>query len=250
MRYSLKFLCLLFFPTMVWADGANDLRTSLQNLHGHTTVKVDMAYSIHKERSTVLNSVTQERSLRLQVVEDGTGLHVDWHLPSSDRVAGQPSTTGTATTAEVSLEEVMEGLDAITLEGFLNQADELSKEIETARFRAEGSETYQGRPVRVLTFSCQPRILSQHQGLVTQAESTLKVWIGDDGAPIASEASLDYIGQHSRLYGRIHWNSLVKTTYAILDRRLVVAHRSSKETLYDLGDKMKRNLILTLAKKG
>ncbi len=245
MRFSFKLLPLLVLPALAWADGPVDLRTSLQRLHGHAPVKVELAYAVHQERTTFMKPVVHERSLRLQIVEDEGGLHVDWKLPTVG--ASRPEPEATALTP---MGEVLKDLDPLTLNGLLNQADALDAQLETAQFKAEDRATYQGHPVRVLTFTCKPRILAQHQGRVTQAESTLKIWIGDDGVPMATESLVDYDGKHSRLYGRIHSNSVVKTTYAVLDQRLVVTSRTSEDAIYDYGDRLKNSRIFILTTKG
>lgn len=250
MRFSFKLLSLLVLPAMAWADGPVDLRTSLQRLHGHAPVKVELAYAVHQERTTFQKPVIHERSLRLQLVEDEGGLHVDWKLPAGDAIHPEPVASVTGAAAPTPIGEVLKDLDPLMLNGLLNQADALSTQLETAQFKAENRDTYRGQPVRVLTFTCKPRILAQHQGRVTQAESTLKVWIGEDGVPLATESRVDYDGKHSRLYGRIHSNTVVKTTYTVLDRRLVVTSRTSEDSIYDYGDRLKNRKSLTLAAKG
>jgi hypothetical protein len=211
---------------------------------------MDLAYAIRQERTTGLKPVFHQRSLQLQVVEDAAGLQVNWNPHAVDSVPRDPGASAQETMAATPLAEIQKDLDSVTLDGLLNQADTLSKLLESARFKAESRESYGGSQVRVLTFSCKPEILAQHQGRVTQAESTLKVWIGDDGAPLATESLVDYNGKHSRLYGRIHSNSLVKTTYTVLGDRLVVTSRTSEDSLYDYGDRLKNKKTLTLAVHG
>jgi hypothetical protein len=85
---------------------------------------------------------------------------------------------------------------------------------------------------------------------VSQSETTLKVWIGEDGLPLASESVMAYEGKHSRLYGRFHNRSLVKTTYAVKGQRLVVTSRDAEELVYDTGEKVKHRQSTTLAVTG
>ena len=235
MRFPFKLMPLLLLQTLAWADGTADLHNSLLHLHGHAPVKVELAYAYHQERTTFLKPSVHEGALRLQLLEDEAGLQVEWKLPIP-----APTPTG----------EVLKDLDPLTLNSLLNQAEALSALLETATFKAENRATYEGHPARVLTFTCTPRIPAQHQGRVIQAESILKIWIGDDGVPLATESIVDYVGRHSRLYGRIHSNTLVKTTYSVLDQRLVVTSQTSEDSIYDYGDRLKSNKTLTLATKG
>lgn len=234
MRFALPFMLILTLSTSLWADGVTELQASLQRLQGHTLVKAEVACTLHQEHRTLLTPVVQEHAWQLQVGEDEAGLHVDWNRPSHD----------------LATPEALRGLDAVALDDLLNQGAGLSHLIASATFAGESRDAYLGKEVRVLTFTCKPRVLTQHQGRVTQAGSTLKVWVGDDGAPLATEFLVDYNGRYSRLYGRIQSHSLVKTTYAVMGHRLVVASRISEEDLYDYGDLLKRRRTLTLTQRG
>ena len=225
MRWSFRIIPWMLLPALAWADGAADLRNSLQRLDGHAPMKASVTCSVREEHTTLLKPVVQERSQQFQVAEDDSGLHVDWSSPR----------------------ETLKGPDAAALESLLNQAAALSNLLAGAQFKTEGREPYQGNQVRVLTFACQPSIPSQHQGLVSQAEASLKIWIGGDGEPLAAEYATDYTGRHSRLYGRIHSATLVRTTYKVLNQRLIAASLTSEDFTYDYGDKIRHKEILTLA---
>lgn len=249
MRFSLRFMPLLFLPTLGWADGPADLRASLQRLHGHIPVKVGVSCEMRQERTELKTPAIQEQWLRVDVAEDESGLHVDLKQHADPAQPGSSlRRQGSASTA--SLGDIGQALDPHALNKLLNQGDALSTLLEGVHFKAESREDYLGRPVRVLLFSCAPQIHPQHQGRVTQAESTLKIWIGDDGMPLGTECMIEYTGRHSRLYGRIHSTSLVRTTFTVLNQRLFVASRISEDFIYDYGDKVKRREVLTLAAKG
>ncbi|WLT31908.1 hypothetical protein [Geothrix sp. PMB-07] len=242
MRFSPKRLTPLLLSTLVWADGPTDLRASLQRLQGGTPIDVDLAYSVRQEQTAFLKSAVREDSLRLRVREDESGLHVDWKPAfAAPPLSGSRGSTPSG--------EAMKDLDTHVLGQLLDQARALSSLVEGAHFKAEGRETRQGQSLRVLTYVCKPVILPQFQGRISQAEASLKIWIGEDGAPLAMDALLDYTGKHSRLYGRIHGRNLVTTTFKVLGQRLVVASRTSEDFIYDYGDKVKKQTTLLLAAK-
>ncbi|NWJ41006.1 MAG: hypothetical protein HXX12_08550 [Geothrix sp.] len=240
MRYSLKLLFVLVLTTLARADGPADLRTTLNRLHGRAPVKAEVAYNLRQEGTTFFTPAVQEHSLRLQLAEGGSDLQVTWN----------PSPTGPASLTSIFMEEVQKDLGPARLDSLLNQASEMSGLLDAARFKSEGRESYQGKEVRTLIFRNATRIPTHHQSLVTQAESILKVWMDDDGVPLVTECSLDYTGRHSRLYGRIHGTSLIRTTYTVREQRLVVATRTSEAFLYDQGDRQKRHSTMTVAIQG
>jgi hypothetical protein len=223
-------------PTLLWADGPSDLRAGLQRLQGPSPVQASLSESFWQETSAAFREPSiRQGVLKLHVLEDGSGLHVDWPTPAPDSSNRE--------------KPLLEPAPA-TLRSLLNQADLLSQTIAGSRFLEERSDTYLGQPARVLVFSFRPRIRPEHQGRVSQSESSLKVWIREDGLPLATESTADYEGRHSRLYGPFHSRSQVKTTYAVQGQRLVVTSREAEDLVYDGGEKVKRRQSITLAVSG
>jgi hypothetical protein len=189
--------------------------------------------------------MVQTRAWRFQLQEGGTDLRVDW-----PRQAGPDPCGVEAWFSPGSSNMDQGGLEPRVLEALLHPARDLTLLLETSRFQSEVRDTLGTRPVRVLTFIHEPWVASQHRGWITRSEATFRIWMEDDGRPLALETFQDYEGRHSRLCGRIHSRSQIKTNYALLGRRLVVSGRTSEELLYDGGDLTKRTTELSLAPRG
>jgi hypothetical protein len=192
----------------------------------------------------------RQGSLQLHVLEDGSGLHVDWPTPEAassipEKLLLEPTQATLAPDGND-----LEALDAATLRSLLNQAGLLAQTLTGSRFLEEHSEIYLGQPARVLVFSLPSRILPEHMGRVSRSESTLKVWIGEDGLPRATESAMTYEGRHSRLYSPFHSWARVKTTYAVKGQRLVVTARDAEDLVYDGGERVKRRQSITLTVTG
>lgn len=242
---------LLVLPTLLWADGPADLRASLQRLQGPAPVQANLSQTYWQETTTAFRKpVLRQGAVRLQLHADGSGLHIDLPSPASDSSSPEGSLLQLAPATLAPDGNDLSALDASTLQSLLNQSELLSQTLAGCRFLEEHRESYLGRPARVLMFSFQPKILPEHLGRVSQSESTLKVWIGEDGVPLATESAMAYGGRHSRLYGPFHANSRVKTTYAVQGQRLVVTSRDTEDLVYDSGEKMKRRQSITLAVTG
>jgi hypothetical protein len=242
MRTAFQLAALLVLPTLAWADGPSDLRASLDNLHGHALVKVSMAYSNRTEATSLLRPVTSQGSLQVKLIEDGSGLHEDWDLAEMEAANREKRETSLSP-----IQDAMKELDARRLDQLLNQAEVLTRFLDASSFKSEDAGLYEGKPARVLIFTFSPAIRPDLQGRLTHSEATFKVWIGEDGRPMASESFTDHEGRHTRPYGRFHNRSLVKTTYAIFGRRLVVASRISDDLAYDTGEKTVTRKTLNLA---
>jgi hypothetical protein len=239
MRITLQLITLLALPTLVWADSPSDLRASLQRLHGQSPISVNVDYSNRREVDSLLKPIVSQGSVHLRLSEDESGLHSDWaphQLSASSMEERQANRDPLAMTP---VRDAMKQLDAGSLHRMLNQAGALSEMLDGAKFKHEGEEMYQGNPARVLVFSFNPTIRPDHLGRVSRSEATLKVWIRGDGLPLATESHMDYAGKHSRLFGRFHMRSLVKTTYAVFGDHLVVVSRTSEDLSYDTGEKVK-----------
>lgn len=254
MRFSFLPSVLLALPALLWADGPAELRAGLQrlqHLQGLSPVQASLSQTCWQETTAPFRKpLLRQGAVRLQLQEDGSGLHLDLPSPTSDSSSPERSLLEPAAAILIPDGIDLSALDAATLRSLLNQADLLSQTLAGSRFQEERRETYQGQPARVLVFSFQPRIRPEHQGRVSQWSSTLKVWIGEDGLPLATESTMAYEGRHSRLYGPFHARSLVKTTYAVLGQRLVVTSRNAEDLVYDGGEKVQRRQSISLAVTG
>jgi hypothetical protein len=247
MKFTPRLILLLALPALAWADGPSDLQASLKRLNGHTPVKVNVTYTNWQEAKSFLQPVTSQGSLQFQVREDGSNLQVDWNLPQLGAVDGEERLLIQDPGVGTPVRDAIKELDARRLDQLLNQAGVLSQFLESAHFKTESNESYQGKPAKALVFTFDPNIRPDHRGRVSHTEGTLKVWIGEDGVPVASETLMDYEGKHSRLYGRFHSKCLVKTTYAVINQRLVVASSTTEDLMYDTGVKVQRKKTLNIS---
>jgi hypothetical protein len=250
MHRSFQLIALLVLPTLAWADGPSDLRASLQRLHGHAPVKVNVDYSNREEATSWLKPVVSQGSLQIQVLEDGPNLHEDWILPQLDAVDQELRQLRQDPKALTPVQDATKELTAPRLKYLLNQGAELAQILEGAQFMYESRELYSGQPARVLVFTFRPAIRPDLQARISHKEATFKLWMAEDGLPLASETLMDYEGKHSRLYGRFHVRSLVTTTYTVLNQRLVVASQTSEDLVYDTGEKMETRKTLNLSAAG
>ena len=247
MKFTPRLILLLVLPALAWADGPSDLQANLRRLNGHAPVKVNVTYTNSQEAKSFLQPVTSQGSLQFQVREDGSLLQVDWNLPQLGAVDGEERLLTQDPGVGTPVRDAIKELDARWLDQLLNQAGVLSQFLESAHFKKESSEPYQGRSAKALVFTFDPNIRPDHRGRVSHTEGTLKVWIGEDGIPVASETLMDYEGKHSRLYGRFHSKCLVKTTYAVINQRLVVASSTTEDLMYDTGVKVQRKKTLNIS---
>ncbi len=246
MRITLQLIIMFVLPTLAWADGPSDLRTSLQRLQSRSPIKVDVDYSNRQEVSTLFKPIVSQGLVHLRVSEDESGLRSDWALPQLSASSMEERQANRDPLAMTPVRDAMKQLDAGSLHRLLNQADVLSEILVGAKFKHEGNEMYQGQSAKVLVFTFNPTIRPDHIGRVSRSEASLKVWIGGDGLPLATETLMDYAGRHSRFFGRFYMSSSIRATYAVFGDHLVVVSRTSEDLSYDTGEKIKSTKIFTL----
>jgi hypothetical protein len=248
---SVPLSLLLVLHALLMADGHSDLRARLHRFQDPSPVQASLSETFWQETTATFGRPSiRQGVLQLHVLEDGSGLHVDWPVPIADASSREKPRWESAPATLAPDGNDLAALDAATLRSLLNQADLLSQTLAGSRFLEEHSDTYQGQPAKVLVFAFKPTIRPEHLGRVSQSESTLKVWIGEDGLPLATESAMTYEGRHSRLYGPFHSSSRVKTTYAVQGQRLVVTSRDAEDLVYDGGEKVKRRQSITLTVTG
>jgi hypothetical protein len=250
MRRSFQLLTLLVLPALAWADGLSDLRASLQRLHGRAPIRVSVDYSNREEATSLVKPVVHQGLLQIQLLEDGPSLREDWILPQLDAVDQELRQLRNDPRALTPVQDATKELDAPRLRHLLNQAEDLSQILDGSQFKSESREVYEGKSARLLIFTFRPAIRPDLQGRVSHMEATFKLWMAEEGLPMAAETFMDYEGKHSRLYGRFHVRSLVTTTYTVLSQRLVVASQTSEDLVYDTGEKMETRKTLTLRAAG
>ncbi len=250
MRFPFRHLALLILPALAWADGPSDLRASLQRLQSPSPVRVNLSYATRQETTRDKKPELSQASLQLRVGEDGGGLHVDWNLPQVETANLEELNRDRDSHSATPSRDAMKDLDAGRLSHLLNQAEVLTHLLEGAQFKEERSEAYQGKPAKVLVFTFKPRIAPAHQARVSRSEATLKIWIGADGLPLATESMMQYEGRHSRFFGLFRSRSRVETAYAVMNGRLMVATRISEDFVVDSGDETKSKRTLTLVEVG
>ncbi len=250
MRFPFRHFAFLILPVLAWADAPSDLRASLQRLQGHLPVRVSLSYATWQETNREKKSELSQASLQLRAGEEDGSLHVDWSLPQLEAANLEERNRDKDSRLATPFRDAMKDLDAGRLSHLLNQAEVLSHLLDATQFKEERSDNYQGKPARVLVFTFKPRIAPAHQARVSRSEATLKIWIGADGVPLATESLTQYEGRHSRFFGLFRSRSRVETTYGVLNGRLVVATRTSEDSLADSGDETKSKKTLTLAEVG
>jgi hypothetical protein len=208
-----RLITLLMASCLARGEGLDVLRASLEHLKARAPVAVEVDFFRWRESISFIRPVIEENSTHLSLRETQNGLLVEGKLPFGQ----EPLPAG--------------------LSDLVNPAELLCRNLEAMHLLRRGIEDWQGSPTQVLIFGFAPAISPEHRGHVSAQEATLKIWVGENGQPLEMETRVDYKGRHSRLCGRFHVRSRVRTGFMVLGQRLVVATQTSEDFAYDAGER-------------
>lgn len=230
MRFRVS-LFVLLFPVIAAADGLTDLRTTLGRLPATTPAH------------GTLDVVSTSRSNEDDKADDGkasvgfeigdSGLHVIYprtmlaqatqeaRAEARDPERSTPIRSGASHVRPLHVAELLDGAAA------------LSVLLESAQFVQMKPATFGGRPARLLSLKLIPKMSKSESKHVKKIDSTLSVWVGDDGAPLAAEESTSI--KASFLLISFEAEQKQSWTYARSGDRLVVTRYEANDKSDGLG---------------
>jgi hypothetical protein len=167
------------------ADELGELTASLARLPATDPLRAGLDLQVFR-RSKLDNYVDHSR-VALELEAGPEGVRVDYPravLKQADQeLRGQTvdpekkTPTWTALGA-LTLNEVAEVLDCSV---------SLARDLSLAKLVETRAASYQGRPARLLLLNLTPRLSKEARKHVKNAESTMSIWVGEDGLPLAAE---------------------------------------------------------------
>ena len=240
----------LLLPVAARADGLADLRAALARLQAQTPLKASLEVRTMERRGEGADATDRQGQVSVALEDGARGLQVLYAkevLARMDAEARQLVRDPKARTPTV---WALDKLDSGDIVPMASAAQALARSVDEAVFKAEKADNYGGKPARLLTFSVPLTKLSEQQRkYVKDFDSTLSLWIGADGTPLASES-------HTRLKGRafvvISFEAVDDTvaTYAVLGDRLLTLHSENHSISSGAGEKGEQRVTRTLQPQG
>jgi len=229
MRFRFSLLVFLV-PTIAAADGLTDLRATLGRLGATTPVHGTLDVT-STSRSDDEKPDDGKASVGFEIGENG--LHIIYPRPmlvqaalearaeARDPERATPVRSGAGHVRPIHVAELLDGAFA------------LSVVLESAQFVQMKPATFAGHPARLLSFKITPKLSKADSKHVKKVDGALSVWIGDDGTPLAAEASASV--KASFLLISFEIDHKQSWTYTRSGDRLVVTRYESNEKSDGLG---------------
>lgn len=122
----------------------------------------------------------------------------------------------------------------------------LSRALERGVYKGERADTWQGRPVRALSFEMPVSTLSDRERKYAKKfSSLLDVWIAPDGTPLASRARVSATGRAFIVIG-FAFGSEEDSVFGVADERLVTLRKETRTHFSGPGERDERKVVTTL----
>lgn len=186
MRFHVS-LFVLLVPVVAAADGLTDLRAALGRLAATTAVHGTLDVTSTSRSNEDDKAEDGKASVGFEI-GDG-GLHIIYpramlvqatqeaRAEARDPERSTPVRSGASHVRPLHVAELLDGAAA------------LSVLLESAQFLQMKPANLGGRPARLLSFKLTPKLSKSDSKHVKKLDGALSVWVGDDGTPLAAEAS-------------------------------------------------------------
>lgn len=182
MRYAA--LLALLFANAAWANGLDELRTALGTLQGQGSVRGTFEARLSKQEAD-RSKPPESANATAHVEQDGSGLVIRWDRATLKRANDEANPPNKGKPKEM-LSTLLGSSSALRIDECVNRAPGLLRDLEGAQLKSERSDTYQGKPVRVLELSLLERAPDDEHINMKESLHSATMWIGQDNLPLAA----------------------------------------------------------------
>jgi len=232
----------LWLALPVQANPLQELRDTLVRLAGHTPLKASVQLRSESRNSDGEDSEASAGLATVQL-EDGTqGLRLSYPQAALSRAAQENAARAANPKAPAPTATGLRGLGFGDVSELSRAAESLQRDLARAVFVAERNEPWQGRPARALVFDLPP---AKKDKYVKKHESTMEVWLGADGVPLASRKRQRVEGS-AFVVLNFELENTEEQVFAVVGERMVATQRISTHRASGAGQKGSGRVEYTL----
>jgi len=246
MRLPAPLLAISFLTaTSLHADALSELKAALAAQTGPGAVRARIEYSLRQQEGDDKEIVKMEGKAGTVVEDSAQGMRIFWDRATMDAAAAELAARAANPDKKAPTRRVMDALDPQTLSDYLNAVPNLQRKLEGAQLVEEREDALEGRKLRLLVLKLQPKLTAQDKKYVKHTESTARIWVGDDGLPVASESHFFVKG---RAFLVISFDSSEdsRLRFGTVAGRLVVLHHEKTASGSGGGEKSSETIIADL----
>jgi hypothetical protein len=232
------------------ADGLSDLKAALGRLQAQTPLKATLDVKTMERHGDGADALEKLGQASLTLEDGARGLQLLYAKDTLSRIDQESRLLSHDPKAKTPTAWALAKLDSSEVLPMTSAVSALSRSVEEAVFKSEKPDAFGGKPARLLTFAVPvTRLPEQQRKYVKQFESTLSIWIGADGTPLASE-------RHTTVKGRAFVVVTFEATddtssvYAVAGDRLLTLRSEDHSVSSGAGEKGEERVVKTLQPQG
>jgi hypothetical protein len=232
------------------ADGLAELRSALARLQAQTPLKATLDVRTTERHGEGADAAEKPGQASVALEDGARGLQVLYAKDTLARMDAESRQLVRDPKAKTPTVWALAKLEPAEVLPMVSAAPALSRRLDEAVFASEKADAWSGKPARLLAFTLPITRLSEEQRkYVKEFDGTLSVWIGADGAPLASEV-------HATIKGRafvvISFEAIDDTsaTYGVIGDRLVTLRSEHHSTSSGAGEHGDERVVMTLQPQG
>jgi hypothetical protein len=215
------------------ANPLQELRETLHRLSGSTPLRATVQLKSEGRTHDGDETETNTGMASVQLEDGPQGLRLTYPQAALSKAAQEEAAKSTNPKAPAPTASGLKGLGFSEMRDLSRAADNLRRDLATAVLKAERNEAWQGQSARVLVFDV-PQ--AKKDKYVKKYESTLEVWLGSDGTPLASKAKQRVEGSAFVVISFEMQNS-EEQVYAVIGDRLIATRRTMTNSGSGAGQK-------------
>jgi hypothetical protein len=228
------------------ADGLADMKAALARASSAAPVRAVAETRAWRKRGEGAEA-DEDRGQASVAIEDGArGMVVTHGRELLGRIDAEQRARAKNPNSKTPTLFALEDLDVQELTALASAGPALLRKVERGVYKGEGSDTLQGKSVRVLRFEMPISTLSaRDRKYAKQFKALLEVWIGADGMPLASRLHQTGSG---RAFVVVSFDTALDEdcVYALAGERLVTVKKEVRSRASGAGEQEERKVVTTL----
>lgn len=214
-RLSIAVVALL--PTLLHADALIDLRTTLAQMAATTAVHGTFEIESTSKDSDDAQAFPGKAAVGFEI--DERGLRIIYPNAMLAQAIQEARAEAVDPERQTPVRSGVGRVQALKLVDLLNASSKLTTELLSAQLIDVKPSTWRAKPARIISMRLSPKLSKNESKHIKKYDSTLSVWVGDDGVPLAAESKV-YV-KASLMLISFEQNQTEKWEYARAGDRLV-----------------------------
>lgn len=182
MRYAA--LLALLLTNTAWANGLDDLKSTLGTLQGQGALRGTFEARLSKQ-DIGKGKEPESANATAYVEQDGGNLTVRWDRATIKRANDESHPANNGKPKEM-LSTLLGSSSVLRIDDCVNHAPGLLRVLDGAQLKSERTDKWQGKPARVLELTLVERSPDDEHVNMKESVHTATVWLGQDNVPLAA----------------------------------------------------------------